>query len=97
MSTSLRAPLMRTSDDFAWGSEARLSAGAQQRLWTRLMPSLSADVQWRGGSSEPDPFDESQRLRSANAGGWFVTASPSLLIAAPGGVSVNLTILDKRS
>jgi thiol-disulfide isomerase/thioredoxin len=86
---SARGPLMRAADGFAWGAEARASAGVRAiALPDRLAFVLTSDVQWRGGASEPDPFS-SGRLPSANAGGWQWTLAPAAVVELGGGVSAS--------
>lgn len=84
---SARRPFGRTEDGFAWGPEVRTSVGGQLVTWSRLAVSLSSDLQWRGGATEPDPFSGG-RLSSANAGGWQWSMSPAVVFLAPGGFSI---------
>jgi thiol-disulfide isomerase/thioredoxin len=47
--------------------------------WLSLL--ASAELQWRGHASEPDPFSQG-RLRSANAGGWQLMLAPAAALSA---------------
>ncbi len=72
-----RLPLGRTSDEFDWGSELRGTVGGVGVVSPRWSILASADLQWRGAASEPDPFSM-MRLESANAGGLWVSATPGV-------------------
>lgn len=85
--TSARGPGHRADDGYAWGTEARLTAGATWSPGTRLTWQLAADAQWRDGATEPDPFG-GERLTSANAGGWQLTATPSVSLTLPSGLAI---------
>jgi thiol-disulfide isomerase/thioredoxin len=85
---SARAPLGRASDEFAWGSEVRATLGGQLALGKRWSLLASTDVQWRGTATEPDPFAPGNRLDSANVGGVWWTATPSVRCALPAGLAV---------
>ncbi len=83
-----RGPMSRTSDDFAWGTELRVTGGVQVSSitsWLSLV--VSSDLQWRGHASEPDPFSM-KRLTSANAGGIQWSLSPAVVFAVSREVSV---------
>jgi thioredoxin 1 len=82
-----RIPLTRASDEFAWGAELRLAAGARRSLGARWSIVATADAQWRGGATEPDPFGGG-RLDSANAGGWMVTASPAASVEVGADIAI---------
>ena len=84
---SVRGPLARTDDDFAWGPEARLSAGAQVIVIPRCSALAMIDVQWRGRATEPDPF-AGGRVESANVGGWQWTLSPAIAVEVIPGLAV---------
>jgi thiol-disulfide isomerase/thioredoxin len=87
---SARGPLARASDGFAWGAEARATAGARAVAITdRLAFVVASDLQWRDGASEPDPFSGG-RLASANAGGWQWLVSPAAVVELGGGVSASV-------
>jgi thiol-disulfide isomerase/thioredoxin len=86
---SARTPLAHTRDDFAWGSEARATLGAQLALGAHWSVGALADVQWRGGATEPDPFMPGNRLESASVGGTWLTVTPSVRRALPAGVAVS--------
>ncbi|MBT8492572.1 MAG: thioredoxin family protein [Deltaproteobacteria bacterium] len=72
-----RTPINRTKDEFDWGSEARAVLGGRAQLPYDLSALAIAELQWRGGASEPDPF-AGGRLDSANAGGTWWTLTPAL-------------------
>ena len=83
-----RGPISRTSDEFAWGTELRVTGGVQVSSitsWLSLV--VSSDIQWRGRASEPDPFSM-KRLTSANAGGIQWGLSPAVVFAVSREVSV---------
>jgi thiol-disulfide isomerase/thioredoxin len=87
---SARIPLQRTTDDFEWGPEVRGMFGVRGNMlpsasW--LAASIATDFQWRGGATEPDPFNGG-RFMSANAGGWQWSISPSLSAQLPMGFSL---------
>lgn len=84
---SMRTPLTRTKDEFDWGSEIRATVGTRITLWPWLSFMLATDVQWRGSSTEPDPF-AGGRLMSANNGGWQWSLTPSLTTTLPMGFSL---------
>lgn len=85
-----RLPLARTEDGFSWGNEARGSLGARLSTpWRRVSVLASAEVLWRGTSTEPDPF-AGGRVTSANAGGWFVALSPAISLALGRGLSLTV-------
>lgn len=87
---SARGPLARASDGFAWGAEARATAGARAvAIPGRLALVVASDLQWRDGASEPDPF-AGGRLEAANAGGWQWSVSPAAVIELGGGVSASV-------
>jgi thiol-disulfide isomerase/thioredoxin len=86
---SARGPLWRASDGFAWGTEVRATVGARVAAITeRLALVVTSDLQWRNGTSEPDPFSGG-RLASANAGGWQGTMSPAAVVELGAGVSAS--------
>jgi len=83
-----RVPVGRTADDFAWGTELRAVAGLQvSRLTPWLSVIVSAELQWRAGASEPDPFSM-ERLTSANVGGTMWSVSPAVVFEAPADLSI---------
>jgi thioredoxin 1 len=82
-----RGPLSRTSDGFAWGSEVRVAIGARATATRRVSALLLADVQWRDGATEPDPFGDG-RLDAASAGGWQWSLSPGATVALPGSFAI---------
>lgn len=87
---SARGPMARTSDGFAWGTEARATLGARAiAIAGRLAFVVATDLQWRGGASEPDPFSGG-RLEAANAGGWQWSVSPAAVVELGGGVSASV-------
>ena len=87
---SARGPLARTSDGFAWGTEARATTGARAVAITgRLAFVVASDLQWRDGASEPDPFSGG-RLAAANAGGWQWSVSPAAVVELGEGVSASV-------
>ena len=77
MQVNARVPLGQTKDDFEWGSEARAALGGRATLPYGISALAIAELQWRGGASEPDPFADG-RLDSANAGGTWWTLTPAL-------------------
>ncbi len=81
---SMRIPLLQTKDAFEWGSEVRATVGARITILPWLTTMVATDVQWRGGSTEPDPF-AGGRLNSANNGGWQWSLTPSLTATLPKG------------
>lgn len=89
---SARGPLMRASDGFGWGPEVRVTAGARvDAIARRLAFTVTADLQWRGGATEPDPFSMSgSRIDTANVGGWFSTLTPSAVIELGGGATASV-------
>lgn len=78
---SARTPLGRTKDEFEWGREARVAVGGRAEVPHDLSVLAIAEMQWRGGASEPDPFADG-RLESANAGGTWWTLTPAIAYAA---------------
>ena len=84
---SARGPIGRTSDDFAWGPDARATVGSRIELVDRLALLVTTDVQWRGRASEPDPF-AGGRAESSNVGGTQWTFSPAVDVALGGGFSL---------
>ncbi len=82
MQLDARKPLSDTKDDFSWGGEARAVVGANVQLPRRFGALAIADLQWRDGASEPDPFAPGMRIESANAGGLWWTLTPALSYAA---------------
>ena len=84
---SARGPFGRTSDDFAWGADARATAGGRVDLVERVAVLLTTDIQWRGRASEPDPF-AGGRAESSNVGGAQWSVSPALQVALGGGVAL---------
>ena len=84
---SVRIPLARTKDEFDWGSEIRGTVGARVTLLPWLSTVIATDVQWRGGSTEPDPF-AGGRLTSANNGGWQWSLAPALTAVLPKGFAL---------
>ncbi len=80
-----RAPLNRTRDEFAWGSELRATLGGSIKLDARWSLLASTDLQWRGNASEPDPFTMG-RVDSANAGGLWWSATPGVRCAVASGI-----------
>lgn len=87
-----RIPLGQADDGFAWGREGRLTGGGSVAASPRVALQLTADVQWRGGASEPDPFSPGERLVTANAGGTAVTVTPSVSVALPHRLSLGLGV-----
>jgi thiol-disulfide isomerase/thioredoxin len=87
---SARGPLARTSDGFAWGTEARGVAGARAAaIPGRLAFVVASDLQWRGGASEPDPFSGG-RLATVNAGSLQWSVSPAAVVELGGGMSASI-------
>ncbi len=84
---SARHPMSNTNDEFSWGDEARVVLGGQMQLPYGLSALGIAEMQWRGGATEPDPF-AGTRVESANAGGTWWTLTPALSYSAMPGVSV---------
>lgn len=78
-----RVPVGQAGDGFSWGNEGRVTVGASFAASPRASLQLTADLQWRGGASEPDPFNPGERLVTANAGGTAFTVTPSVSIALP--------------
>lgn len=85
---TLRVPIGRAEDGFAWGAEQRTTLGGRYAVTSRLGVIATADVQWRGGASEPDPF-MGGRIDSANAGGWQWTTALSVSYALRNGLSIS--------
>lgn len=84
---SARAAATRAPDGFAWGPEVRGQLGVQVGpLLERLTLGLALEAQWRGGSSEVDPFTET-RITATNTGGVWLTALPQALVHLAGPVS----------
>lgn len=84
---SARHPMSNTEDEFSWGDEARAVVGGQFRLPYNLSALGIAEMQWRGGATEPDPF-AGTRVESANAGGIWWTLTPALSYRPTSGVSI---------
>lgn len=84
---TMRIPLARTKDEFDWGSEIRATVGTRITILPWLTTMIATDLQWRGGSTEPDPF-AGGRLMSANNGGWQGSLTPSLTATLPMGFSI---------
>ncbi len=82
MQLDARKPLSDTKDDFSWGSEARAVVGANVQLPRKFGALAIAEVQWRDGASEPDPFNPGTRLETSNAGGVWWTLTPALSYVA---------------
>lgn len=72
-----RTPLQSTEDDFEWGSEVRGVIGGRWQLPHGFSALAIAEWQWRGSATEPDPF-VGGRIESANAGGHWLTAMPTV-------------------
>ncbi len=84
---TMRVPLARTRDEFEWGSEVRVTVGTRLTILPWLSTMIATDVQWRGGSTEPDPF-AGGRLMSANNGGWQGSLTPALTATLPMGFAI---------
>ena len=83
-----RKPLSDTDDDFSWGSEARAVVGANVQLPRKFGALAIAELQWRDGATEPDPFNPGMRIKTANAGGVWWTLTPALSYVATRDLSI---------
>ncbi len=71
------------------GATKRVRYWGGQWQFTKALAGIGiAELQWRGGASEPDPFATDMRLTSANAGGTWWTLTPALSYKVSARISV---------